>query len=241
MSFSFLKSKKFLIIIAVAILVLAPSSYAAASYHQSNQLIKEADKLEVAGDYTGAISKYDQALSKWKWNDSKIAPKKAIAQKNAVSNANFIQMTASFGAGEYQKCLEYLVKIETSFPQYSQVQNLNSDCQKKLDEQNAAIAAVAKAKTSTNTADTTAVRPVSDTMFDIISSNCKGLKATLCTDCVNNDATCKASLDKSFGVVDKNYGILCNGDIIPTQVEFCNVCKVHDEKCLAYTFTQGSR
>jgi len=76
MSFSFLKSRKLQIIIAAAIVVLAPSSYAAASYYQSNKLVSDADKLVVSGDYSGAISKYDQALTSWKWNDKKITPRK---------------------------------------------------------------------------------------------------------------------------------------------------------------------
>lgn len=221
MSFSFLKSKKFLIILAVCILILAPSSYAGASYYQSNKLIKEAAILEASGDYAGAVSKYDQAQKKWKWNDEKITPKKNIAIKYQDQSLVLQEGEANFGAGEWQKCMDSLNKVEKDFPKYSQAQNCYSDCQKKLDEQTAALAkkaeddrlaaeaaakivadakikaaAAAKAKAAADAAAKEASNHVSDAMWTIIRKYCGSWAGGgLCTYCVNNDATCKARTD----------------------------------------------
>lgn len=141
--FSFLKSKKFLIILTICILILLPSSYIGASCYQSNKLIKEAEKLTDTGDYVGAISKYDQALKKWKWNSKKITPKKDLALDFQNQDKIAQEVEANFGAGEWQKCLDSLSKVEKYFPKYSQIKNRYSDCQKKLDEKIAVEAAAA--------------------------------------------------------------------------------------------------
>lgn len=146
MLFAFLKSKKFLIILISVIVVLTPSSYAAASYFQSNELVAEGDKLVKAGDYSGAILKYDQAQDKWKWNHKKIIPKITTAQNYHTSNRYLTQMSANFGKGEWQKCLDELKKIDKDFPRYSQAQKKYNDCQKKLDDQVAAAKAAAEVK-----------------------------------------------------------------------------------------------
>lgn len=65
---------------------------------------------------------------------------------------------ANFGKGEWQKCLEYLGQVTSKYPKYEEIQTRYSDCQKKLDERNAAEAAAAEAqKTSSgNPTQTTA-------------------------------------------------------------------------------------
>ncbi|PIS07849.1 hypothetical protein COT78_01260 [Candidatus Berkelbacteria bacterium CG10_big_fil_rev_8_21_14_0_10_43_13] len=145
MSFTFFKFKKVLIIIVIAILVVISCSFVGASYHQSNSLIKEAESLVKGGDYSAAVIRYDQALKKWKWNDKKIIPKKKIALKFEDQAKIIVEGEASFGAGDWQGCLDSLGKIEKNFPRYSQAQNRYSDCQKKIDEQKEAEAAAAAA------------------------------------------------------------------------------------------------
>lgn len=139
------KTKKIILIVALAILIFTPSTYAGASYHQSNKLLNEATKLVQAGDYVGAIAKYDQANKKWKWNNRKIKPKKDLALKYKHQDDILKESESNFGKGEWQKCLDNTSAIEKDFPKYNQAQNRYSDCQKKLDEEVAAKKAAEEA------------------------------------------------------------------------------------------------
>lgn len=223
MSFGLLKSKKLLVILSIIILLLAPGSYAGASYYQSNKLIKEARELESGGDYAAAVTKYDLAHKKWKWNDKTITPKRDIAIKFKDQAETLKEGEANFGVGEWQKCLDYLNKVEKDFPQYSQAQNRYSDCRKKLDEEVAAKvaadaaakkaeddaaaakaasdakAAAAKSKASAELAAKEAASHVSDAMWTAVRNHCAnwtGGDYEPCISCVNNNAACKASVDK---------------------------------------------
>lgn len=127
-------------IIAGGVLVVGGGTYAGATYYQSNKLIKEADKLVADGNYQEAITKYEKAKKKWRWakTENKKTETEALNKEKGLAGEG----EASFGKGEWQKCLEYLGQVTSKYPKYGEIQTRYSDCQKKLDEQ----AAVAKAE-----------------------------------------------------------------------------------------------
>lgn len=131
-------------IIAGGTLVAGGGTYAGVTYYQSSKLIKEADKLVSEGNYTDALVKYDKAKHKWRW--AKIETKKSSADELKQLQDYNIEGNKSFGEGEWQKCLEYLGKVTSKFPNYGEVQERYSDCEKKLAEKQATEVAEAEAK-----------------------------------------------------------------------------------------------
>lgn len=151
-----------ILIIFAAILLVGGSAYAASGYYQSTKLIKQADELKLKGQYVEAITKYDQALQKWKWSQKKINPKKAEAKNLKVEDQNFKYGEANFGAGEWQKCMEYMGKVDTKYPHYETSKIRYSDCQKKLDEQVTAKKAAEEAAAKKVAEEQAAVKKAAD-------------------------------------------------------------------------------
>lgn len=254
MSFLFLSSKKFWVIFSAVIVILAPGSYAGASYYQSNKLVKEAQALEISGDYAGAVAKYDQAKSKWKWNETKIAPKKEVAEKFNAQTKTLADAEANFGVGEWQKCMDYANQIKSDFPKYSQAQNRYSDCKKKLDDQIAADAAAkaaadklaadaaAKAaaakttakKTTTSTATATVASNLEDRIYATVKNYCGGTTfSSLCSSCVNNDATCKAKVDSTVASMRDICRVREYASYPNTAQSYIDIRDAQCAKCLA--------
>lgn len=218
-------------IIAGSTLVLGTGAYAGTTYYQSNNLVKDAEKLANAGDYTGAVSKYDQALKKWKWNGKKITPKKTTAQENAASNEILSQMDASFGKGEWQKCIDYLNGIGKDFPKYSQAQNRYSDCQKKLDEEAATQVAT----------DAAAAKVEADRLAAEAAANATAAakaKADAAAARAKDAADAKAAADaaaRAAGVSDSMYATIRQYCGTYTGGNICGSCVSNNATCKAST------
>lgn len=247
------------VLISAGVLVAGGGTYAGVTFAQSSKLVKEGDKLVADGNYTEAITKYEKAKKKWRWakTNDKLANTEELKQLKEYADEGNTQ----FGNGEWQKCMEYLGKVTSKFPNYSTVQARYSDCQRKLTDQEAQVAAAAKkaaddkaaadavaaasetiakpkptATPAPSASTTETAKPVDSVLYEWIRTTCsqgKWAKSFCDETCGNNDATCKAKLDKSFQDIDQRYNLYCPVPDSSSMATFCTVCKNHDGRCLS--------
>ncbi len=165
---------KMIILIAAGVLVLGSVSSVGAAYYQSNKLIKEGDSFKNNGEYSAAASKYDQAIKKWKMNESKVSTKVDETKTLISEQEKYDLGEIAYQRQDWQNCSDELKKVSPVHKNYSSALSHSQICQQKMQEEvdlaaktkadldaktatDAQIAADAKAK-----ADTAAAKKVAE-------------------------------------------------------------------------------